>query len=127
MNGSDDEVEFLEDGPLIVQGSIGEDVRFNSFENVEPLHFLIQLIYFLPLLLEFLQGQASGITGPLTVVSKAEIRESHLFRCPGHVFDGTRAVAVGRVDMEDTFNVSILDQKRELMNLCSFYFSLIFS
>src|SRR4030067_1613963 len=98
MNGSDDEVEFLEDGPLIVQGSIGEDVRFNSFENVEPLHFLIQLIYFLPLLLEFLQGQASSITGSLTVVRKADIRKSHLFCCTGNVFNGTRAVAVGRVD-----------------------------
>ena len=84
MDRGDHEIELGEQVVVVVERAVAEDIRLNALEDVEGGQFLVEPVDFLPLALDFLNAEPSGVGRGLAVVGNAHVLKAAFLHGAGH-------------------------------------------
>jgi len=71
MDGGDDEIEQRQRVVVIIQRSVGQDIRFDPFEDVKRRVLCVDLVDGGVLLLDIFDFEASGVVGRTAMIADA--------------------------------------------------------
>ena len=111
VDAGDDHVELREHGVGIVEGPVGQDVRFRTPEQPHA-HLLLRPRDVVPLAPEAVQLQAARVVRGGRVVGDGEVLHPHGVRALRHLLHRVLAVRVVRVAVDHPLHVRQLEERR---------------
>src|SRR3954468_17100289 len=114
MDRPDDEIELVENSGVVVEATIGHDVGFDSLEDAKSIETDIELVDLVELLLQLVSLETTSVERRLRVVGDTDVIPAALLCRERHLLDGSRAVGVIGVAVEDAAKVFKYHQVGEL-------------
>src|SRR5688572_4891876 len=127
VNRGDYIVETVECLVRVVDAPVGENIRFDTLENPEVLRLRVDPVDLIVLLLQLVALETAGVERRLRVIGNSEVAPAALTSRFRHLFDGSAAIGVSGVAVEDATDVLPRQQLRQTARCCRSYFSTSFS
>jgi hypothetical protein len=115
VHARDYKIELIQHLLWIVQRTIGENVGFNSFENVKARSvLLIETVNRSVLLTDLLKRQPAGVVLNIQTPGASGF---------GHCFESINAIGANRVGVQDAANILVCNEYRKLAFKGLLYFA----